>query len=290
MPNVSFSQYSMWAACPQQFKLHYIDKLSESTSNIHNIFGTSMHEVIQSYLKTYYNVSKKQADSLDLKSMLLENLKSNFTKDQSRLTEGYVCTQDELAEFYEDGIYILNWFRANVSKIYPRTGYELVAIELPLNAKLRENVNFIGFVDVVLRDKSANSIIIVDIKTSTRGWSSYQKSDPIKNAQILLYKKFYSDIYNVPLDRISVEYHIIKRKLNEGSQFDIKFITKHVPSNGKPSINKAYSEFENFIDTVFNDTGHNTEIEYPKVFGTNGNNCKWCEFKKRNICDGDPSL
>ena len=51
MARVSFSQYSMWSSCPQHYKLQYIDKLSESTSNIHLVFGTAMHETLQEYLE-----------------------------------------------------------------------------------------------------------------------------------------------------------------------------------------------------------------------------------------------
>jgi hypothetical protein len=279
----------MWSSCPHQFKLHYIDKLSESTSNIHNVFGTSMHEVIQSYLKTYYNISKREASLLDLDGMLLENLKTNYAKEQSKITSRQICTQDELTEFYIDGTNILTWFSENVAKIYPRNGYELLSIELPLNMKVRENINFIGFIDIVLRDKSSNNIIIVDIKTSTKGWGSYQKNDKIKNAQILLYKKFYSDIYKVPLDSIEVEFHILRRKLYEDSEYKIPYISKHIPANGSISIKKAHSEFEKFINTVFTDTGSHAAIHYAKNPGENGNNCKWCEFKSRNMCDGIPS-
>ena len=39
MGRVSYSQYSMWSSCPQQYKLNYIDKLGESSGNIHTIFG-----------------------------------------------------------------------------------------------------------------------------------------------------------------------------------------------------------------------------------------------------------
>ena len=42
MARVSYSQYSMWSSCPQQYKLNYIDKLGESSGNIHTIFGTAM--------------------------------------------------------------------------------------------------------------------------------------------------------------------------------------------------------------------------------------------------------
>ena len=77
MAKVSFSQYSMWSSCPQQYKLNYIDKLGESSGNIHTIFGTGMHETIQHYLSVMYGVSKKQADEINLDKLLLEKLKKH---------------------------------------------------------------------------------------------------------------------------------------------------------------------------------------------------------------------
>ena len=73
MGRVSYSQYSMWSACPQQYKLAYIDKLGESSSNIHSIFGPAMHETLQNYLEKCLRISKSQADKMkDLK----ENIKN----------------------------------------------------------------------------------------------------------------------------------------------------------------------------------------------------------------------
>ena len=52
---VSFSQYSMYYKCPRSWKLAYVDNLRKKESNIHLVFGTSMHEVIQDYLEMMYN-------------------------------------------------------------------------------------------------------------------------------------------------------------------------------------------------------------------------------------------
>ena len=81
--------------------------------------------------------------------------------------------------------------------------------------EIKPNVHFIGFVDVVLRNLHDNSITIIDLKTSTRGWNKYQKRDQIKNSQILLYKKIYSDKYGLPMDKINVEFQILKRRLKK---------------------------------------------------------------------------
>jgi hypothetical protein len=287
MAKVSFSQYSMWSSCPQQYKLNYIDKLGESSGNIHTIFGSSMHETIQHYLSVMYGVSKKQADEIDLDKLLLERLKENFKKEKEALSEGIPCEQIELEEFYGDGRRILTWFKKYCSKFYSKSGYELVGIEIPLNAKVKEGVHFIGFIDIVLRDLAENSIIIVDLKTSTQGWNQYQKADEMKNSQILLYKKYYSELFNIPLTKIKVEYQIMRRKLPEDTAFPVPYISKHIPSNGTPSVNKAYDGFMNFVETVFDDEGNYKDIPYPKVPGNNKKNCKWCEFLGKH-CDGKP--
>jgi hypothetical protein len=289
MAKVSFSQYSMWTSCPQQYKLAYIDKLGESSANIHTIFGSSMHETIQHYLSVMYGVSKKQADEIDLDKLLLDRMRENYKKEKEAMSEGSPCTQIELEEFYGDGRRILGWFKKYCSKFYSKSGFELVGIEIPLNANVKEGVHFIGFIDIVLRDLASNEIIIIDLKTSTMGWNQYQKADEVKNSQILLYKKYYSELFNVALNKIRVEYQILRRKLPEDSAFPVPHISKHVPAHGGPSVNKVYDKFMDFINTVFDDEGKFRDIDFPKVPGNNKKNCKWCEFKQRGICDGIPT-
>ena len=285
MAKVSFSQYSMWSSCPQQYKLNYIDKLGESSGNVHTIFGTGMHETIQHYLSVMYGVSKKQADEINLDKLLLEKMKEAFTKEKNALSEGTPCSQIELEEFFGDGRRILAWLKKNMQKFYSKSGYELVGIEIPLNAKIKEGVNFIGFIDIVLRDMAENSIIIIDLKTSTMGWNQYQKADKMKNSQILLYKKYYSELFNIPLNKIKVEYQILRRKLPEDSAFPIPHVSKHIPAHGAPSVTKVYDEFIAFINAVFDDEGKFRDIEFPKVPGAAKKNCKFCEFGNRGICD-----
>ena len=288
MARVSFSQYGMWSSCPQQYKLNYIDKLGESSSNIHTIFGSAMHETIQHYLSVMYGVSKKQADEINVDKLLLERMRENYKVEVEKMSEGTPCSQDELEEFFGDGRRILEWFMKHIGKFYSKSGYELVGIEIPLNKEIKKGVHFIGYIDIVLKDIAENSIIIIDLKTSTMGWNKYQKEDRLKNSQILLYKKYYSDLFDIPLTKIRVEFQIMRRKLPEDSPYPVPRISKHIPPNGSPSVNKVYDEFMNFIDTVFDDEGNFRDIPYPKVPGNAKKNCKWCEFSARGLCDGKP--
>lgn len=288
MARVSFSQYGMWSSCPQQYKLNYIDKLGESSSNIHTIFGSAMHETIQHYLSVMYGVSKKQADEINVDKLLLERMRENYKVEVEKMSEGTPCSQEELEEFFGDGRRILEWFMKHIGKFYSKSGYELVGIEIALNKEIKKGVHFIGFIDIVLRDIAENTIIIIDLKTSTMGWNKYQKEDRLKNSQILLYKKYYSDLFNIPLTKIRVEFQIMRRKLPEDSPYPVPRISKHIPPNGSPSVNKVYDEFMSFIDIVFDDEGNFRDIPYPKVPGNAKKNCKWCEFSARGLCDGKP--
>lgn len=285
MARVSFSQYSMYKSCPQQYKLAYIDGLAQRGSNIHTVFGQSMHEVLQEYLDKCLKLSKSQADKLiNLKESLKSKMRTHYITE-SKGGEVEVCSKDELVEFLEDGVVLLDWFQKpkNFNKFFSLKHDELVAIEQPINTKISEKVNFLGFIDLVIKDTFNGRYRIVDFKTSTKGWSDYQKKDPVKNAQILLYKKFYSEMLGISMDMIDVEFIILKRKVMVREDIPTHRMSKHIPANGKPSINKAWNDFKEFVETVFDSEGnYNLNINYPKK---PSKLCEWCEFLGKH-CDG----
>ncbi len=285
MARVSFSQYSMWSSCPQQYKLAYIDGLSESTSNIHSVFGTAMHETLQEYLDKCLRISKSQADKMmNLKDMLQTKMKDIYVKEFEQYQK-HISTKEEMIEFLEDGILILDYFQKpkNFNNFFSLKDDELVAIEQPINTKILDNVNFLGFIDFIVRNKKTGKYRIIDFKTSTKGWSKYQKSDPIKNTQILLYKKFYSEMLGVSLDMIEVEFIILKRKVSENTEYNIPRISRHIPANGKPSINKAWEGFLSFVNNVFDESG-NYRMDIPYIKKPS-KMCTYCEFLGKH-CDG----
>ena len=70
-----------------------------------------------------------------------------------------------------------------------------------------------------------------------------------------MYKSFYSKQHDVPLERIDVEYFIVKRKLYEGMDFPQRRVQTFVPANGKPSINKVINRLQHFMNECYNDDG-----------------------------------
>ena len=281
MARISYSQLSMFNECPQRWKLNYVDKLSISESNIYLVFGTAMHEVIQTYLDIMYNNSVKNAEKLDLNKMLFDNMCEEFKKAKEQ--DGKPpCTKEEISEFFQDGVEILNFIKSKRNQYFQKRDYELIGCEVPIELKLKKNVGFIGYLDLVILHKPTNTLKIIDIKTSTRGWNKYQKADKNKTQQLLLYKQFYAEQYNHPIENIEVEYFIVKRKLWENTDFPQKRVQKFVPASGKPSMNKVIKGLDLFLDVAFDDEGkHNTD----KIFALPSKKaCKWCEFRKTEYC------
>ena len=92
----------MYSECPLRWKLNYVDKLRISESNIHLIFGTAMHEVLQTYLEVMYNDTIKRADMLNLEEMLRDKLIEQFKMAEEQ--DGKPpCTKEDLKEFFQDG-------------------------------------------------------------------------------------------------------------------------------------------------------------------------------------------
>ena len=284
MNKISYSQYSMWAQCPHRWKTAYIDGKREFSDNIHTLFGTSMHEVIQAFLTVMYEDTAKAAEALPLEDMLRTRMKRNFENVLKNNGGEMFCTEKDMVEFYMHGVEILKFIRKKRAQYFSKKGYELVGIEVPLEYDLPNNIKFIGYIDVVIKDTVRDVIKIYDIKTSTMGWNKWMKADKNKTDQLLLYKQFYSKQFNHPMDRIEVEYFIVKRKLYENLDFPQRRVQKFAPANGKPSINQVVKRLDEFMTECFNSNGeYNTEHTYSKV--ASKKNCRYCDFNQTEFCD-----
>ncbi len=285
MNNVSYSQYNLWSQCPYRWKLLYIDGLREFTDSIHTMFGTSMHEVLQFYLHIMYTKSIKEADSIDVEDLLRQRMQHHYERIMKENGGEVFCTENDMVEFFQDGCDILDWFKRRRAQYFSKKGYELVGIETELNYKMKGNVVFKGYIDIVVHDTIRDKYIVYDIKTSTKGWNKYQKKDKNKTDQLLLYKQFYSLQMKVPIDKIEVEFFIVKRKLWENVDFPQKRVQKIIPASGKPSINRVLLNLNKFLEECFDEKGeHRQNTIYRKE--PSQKHCRYCEFKsKPKLCD-----
>ena len=281
MGRISYSQLSMFSECPERWKLNYIDKLRVFETNIYLVFGTAMHEVIQTWLEVMYHDSIKNADKLNLEQRLHDKLIEGFKKAKEE--EGKdPCTKEQLKEFFQDGIDILDFVKKRRADYFSKRGYKLIGCEVPIDVDLRKNVKMVGYLDIVILDEYHNTLKIYDIKTSTQGWNKWQKKDENKTQQLLLYKQFYAKQYNHPIDKIEVEYFIVKRRLWENAMYPQKRVQKFSPSSGTVSMNKVAKRLDTFLDLAFDDNGE--QITDNIIATPSKKACKWCEFRKTEHC------
>ena len=281
MNRISYSQLSMFNECPLRWKLNYVDDLSISEPSIHLLFGTAMHEVIQTWLEVMYHDSIKNADKLNLEQRLHDKMYEQFKLDKEAYGKN-PCTLEEMKEFFNDGVAILDFVKKKRADYFQKRQYELVGCEVPIEVMLKKDIKMVGYLDIVLRHKPTDTITIIDIKTSTRGWNKWMKADKNKTQQLLLYKQFYSKQYGTPIENIDVEYFIVKRKLWENTDFPQKRVQKFVPASGTVSMNKVNNGLNLFLENAFDDKG---EYRTDKIFALPSKKaCRFCEFRKTEYC------
>ena len=280
--NISFSQFLMYSNCAYQWYLAYPKKLAPYSPSIHTVFGTALHETIQEWLEVIYNQSVKQANEMDLSELLLDRMRKTYKKERYNNGHKDFTTSEELQQFHNDGVEILNYLKKKRNIYFSTKGTYLVGIEIPIVQKVKPGLYYKGFIDVVFYNETLGKYLIIDIKTSTRGWSEYEKKNEAKVSQILLYKEYFAQQFEVDVESIDVEYFIVRRKIFEGGEFVPKRVQEFKPPSGNIKRGKAISAINKFVSEAFTDQGEYIEKEYPK--SPSKSNCMFCPFKGNPLC------
>jgi hypothetical protein len=239
-----------------------------------------MHEVLQKYIHTMYNETVIKADSLDLNTLLSDTMKSEYKKAVEDLDGKHFSCSEEINDFYQDGIAIIEEFKRRRGQYFSKKNTELLGIEIPILCQTDDSdkIMLMGFADLVM--KEGDRIKIYDIKTSFYGWKPKKKKG--EGDQLRLYKRYFAKQYGVSESDIDVEYFIVKRKLYENIDFPQKRIQIYKPPAGKPSMNKTAKILTEFISKAFIDGKRNPNAEY-LAYKTG---CTYCPFKKRHdLCN-----
>lgn len=287
---ISHSQFTVYNSCPHQWRLRYINKIKPFSGSIHTVFGTSMHETLQEFLKIMYEVSAKAAEAMDMETYLQERFAFNYAKEREANDGIDFSSLEEIQEFFEDGVAILRWFVTRRSEFFSVRGMKLLGIEVHIMQPTDANPNVFvtQFLDFILYDEDTQKIIIYDIKTSTRGWKAdKEQKDKTKIGQLLMYKKYFAKQYEVPLDDIEIVFFILKQKIWEKSDWPQPRIQVFRPAHGTAKINEASFAMQKFVQECFTPDGqYNEERSYSK---SPGYACKYCPFNSDfDLCDQRP--
>ena len=236
---ISYSQMSIYRSCPHKWALQYKDGHYQNEQSIHFTFGTAMHEVIQDWLTVLYEQSGVKADAMNLEELFQEKFIGLYKEGYKQNKETHYSSPEELREFFEDGVAILDFLKKKRKQYFGNRGWHLAGIELPIVMNVGRNLVYKGFIDLVLYHEPTNKFYVYDIKTSTRGWNDTAKKDENKQMQLVLYKKFFNEQYGIPLENIEVEFFIVRRKIWENSDYPIHRVQQHRPAAGRNKLKKA---------------------------------------------------
>lgn len=280
---VSFSQFSTYSKCPNQWYLQYVKNLAPYRATINTIFGDAMHETLQHYLTVLYKESASKADKIDLIEYFNERFRAHYILEYEK-SQVHFSNPVEMAEFFDDGVEILNWFKTHRKKYFLTKNIKLLGVELPLLVKLKESLYLKGYVDIILYDQDEDIVYIYDIKTSGWGWGDKAKKDENKIAQLLIYKEYLTKQFDLNIDKIDVQFFILRRKIYENSQYEIPRIQTFKPASGKIKRKKTLQKFEEFIKDCFTEDGKIIEKQYNKY--PDKKTCGMCPFNNNvELCD-----
>jgi hypothetical protein len=122
---ISYSQFSVFAHCPRKWSLQYRDGHYTSESSIHMTFGTALHETLQHYITTIYNVSGAEADRINLEEYFYDKLGEIYRKDLKSNKNVHFTNPEELNEFYEDGLEIIRFIKKKRGGYFGKRGWYL---------------------------------------------------------------------------------------------------------------------------------------------------------------------
>lgn len=274
---VSYSQYSMFMQCPWKWFLSYPAQKRKREPQIHFTFGTCVHEVVQEWL-----YKKREGKFYDPIFEFHEKFKKLFEKSVINTEDPYVNPQ-MYEEYYYDAKAIFDELETELFIQFPDLKYQYLGDEIPMQVQAcesRPKIILQSYIDLVFYDKSNDRYIIVDIKTSTNGWGNYQMSDNLKIAQMAIYKHYFSQLQDVPFEKIQCMYYILKRKVNDKYAYMQKRTQEFIPRQDREFCEMIVNNFKKFVQYCFTPDGeYNLEANYPAIKGKNESNCKFCDFR-----------
>ena len=295
---ISYSQYSVFKECPLRWDLTYRQGNYMPTPSIHTTFGTAIHACIQEWLTLLYTSTIKASEGYDFESNLERYMIETYKKEKENNNNTHYSNEKELQEFFEDGVAILKYLRRNRSKIFDVKWQELVAHELQLNTPVfLENLNiyFNAFLDTVFlvkilgnsADDIRYTVLVLDWKSSTKGWGDWDLKSDKKLNQVRLYKHYFAQQFGWPMESIDVEFKVLKRKVNtfqldSGYDMETPRLQTVIPTQGKSKIKAAVDDLQSFVKTCYNEDGTHAEGYYQ---ANPGNACKFCPFRNTEMCE-----
>ena len=249
------------------------------TQNIYTCFGTAMHETMQEWLTVMYHDTVKSANNIDLDKLLYANMAKAYRQGRAQMKGEHFSSSDELTQFWLDGKHILDFLKKKRGGYFSTKTMMLAGVETLLYQDIKPGVKFKGLVDLVFYHPTMDEWTIMDIKTSTSGWRDHQKKNPNLTAQVVLYKEFFSRQFDIPKEKINVEFFIVKRRVPAEAEFASmqRRVQEFRPNAGPRKTKQVLTSMNNFIGDVLDENGKYIDKDYScnSAFGKCNECCKF---------------
>ena len=196
MPHISYSELKNWHHCPFYHKLVNIQKLKVFEGNEYTAFGTALHSVCEDLLTDEVDIPKPELFNQkfrdEIKKLKSEEINKKLIVDM--FAQGGKLSEQVLPslESYFDDCEV---FMAEEKLYEPISG--------------ADDYLFKGYVDLIV--KEGDNYHIIDWKTCSWGWDSRKRSDKMILYQLILYKHFFCQKYDISPDMVHTHFGLLKR-------------------------------------------------------------------------------
>ncbi len=253
--SISFSELSQYLECPYRYKLDYVLGMKTRTDSPNMAYGRAMHSALGS------TFTMEVSDAVKL-------FEERLVTEMEKLEPG---------EFDVEDARIAG--RTIVKKYYhgEDASMDLVELERELlidvwKTPSGETVKFRGFIDAVLGDPARKKIHLIDYKTANNGWNSYKKNDVLKHLQLLLYKRYFSELTGIPLSSIDCRFVVLGT--GDRSIVDVPI------RSDEDRVQAASALLVSVLENIY---------EKKLYEHKNLDSCMFCDWRdKREYCDRKP--
>lgn len=221
----SFSRVNSFNNCRYEWMLKYIEEPGENADSCYGQFGTLCHKILEEY-------AKGKLDLLELPIVYEERFKDTITEDFPRRGD-----KDFRSDYYEKGYeYFLNFSGFGDE-------YEILGVEKKVEFEL-EGYPFIGFIDLLMKNKNTGEIVILDHKSTSM---KFKKDGSLSKTSLPKFEEFRRQLYLYSIPIIKEYGHVDKLTWNlfkDGTSITIDFDYHELDSARNWAL-KTIKEIEN---------------------------------------------
>jgi len=198
---ISFSAMKTYQECPYAYKLKYIDDVIKFDANIFSAFGSAIHETLE----------KKIVDEeIDEETLFVDNFRKQLEEIPKEVRKEKCSTADMIL-FKEQGVKLVSQYLTEFKRLF-KDDYEVISVEERIKEEIPDaELKFLGFIDLVVKNKRTGKYHIIDLKTCGWGWKNEKKSAKLMVYQLIFYKHFFAKKHGIDLDQIEVSFLLLKR-------------------------------------------------------------------------------